>query len=287
MVGGFSRGMKMAKIALENALEDFQTTVVRTREATRWKQDVADNRLEKGQQVCGDMLAKAVEAICKAEERNGEETRVRLMESNCDKLVDLAEREDKQAVSEAEPEPLIELGEEIEHRRENMVNLAKMLKENVLEEFKERAQRALHESAKVAKEGQRKLDDLRARLEFRSFNSEASSYIGHAPRVGEAAPEGSPFMRDPARERAGPGVGSQPTSSDIVTLLRGWGQLRANDSSWPVFDGRYASYPRFKKEWEAYRETYHSIVNDDLAAKTLREKCVKGDAHKMVGHLGD
>ncbi len=35
----------------------------------------------------------------------------------------------------------------------------------------------------------------------------------------------------------------------------------------------------------AYRETYHSIVNDDLPSKTLREKCVKGDAHKMIGHL--
>jgi hypothetical protein len=47
------------------------------------------------------------------------------------------------------------------------------------------------------------------------------------------------------------------------------------------------NYPRFKKEWVAYRETYHSVVNDDLAAKTLREKCVKGDAWKMVGHLED
>jgi hypothetical protein len=28
-------------------------------------------------------------------------------------------------------------------------------------------------------------------------------------------------------------------------------------------------------------------MNDDLAAKTLREKCVKGDAHKMVSHLND
>jgi hypothetical protein len=35
----------------------------------------------------------------------------------------------------------------------------------------------------------------------------------------------------------------------------------------------------------AYRETNHSIVNDDLAAKTLGEKCVKGDAHKMISHL--
>jgi hypothetical protein len=58
-------------------------------------------------------------------------------------------------------------------------------------------------------------------------------------------------------------------------------------AGWPTFDGRYASYPRFKREWAAYRETNHSIVNDDLAAKTLREKCVKGDAHKMVSHLDD
>jgi hypothetical protein len=76
-------------------------------------------------------------------------------------------------------------------------------------------------------------------------------------------------------------------SSDLVTVLRGWGQLKANDSGWATFDGRYASYPRFKREWMAYRETYHSMVNDDLAAKTLREKCVKGDALRMVSHLDD
>jgi hypothetical protein len=59
-------------------------------------------------------------------------------------------------------------------------------------------------------------------------------------------------------------------------------QLKANDSGWPTFDGRYVNYPRFKRQWAAYRETYHSVVNDDLAAKTLREKCVKGDALRMV-----
>jgi hypothetical protein len=78
------------------------------------------------------------------------------------------------------------------------------------------------------------------------------------------------------------------TASDgLATILRGWGQLKANDSGWPTFDGRYASYPRFKREWTAYRETYHSVVNDDLAAKTLREKCVKGDVLRMVSHLDD
>jgi hypothetical protein len=62
---------------------------------------------------------------------------------------------------------------------------------------------------------------------------------------------------------------------DLAALLRGWAQLRANDSGWPVFDGRYASYPQFKKEWVSYRETYHSIVNDDLVAKTLKRKMRK------------
>ncbi len=55
MVGGFSRGIKVAEMALENAMEDFQTTVKRTGEAARWKQNIV-MWLEKGQQVCGDML---------------------------------------------------------------------------------------------------------------------------------------------------------------------------------------------------------------------------------------
>jgi hypothetical protein len=49
----------------------------------------------------------------------------------------------------------------------------------------------------------------------------------------------------------------------------------------------YVSYPRFKKEWGAYRQTYHSAVSDDLAARTLRDKCLQGDALRMVNHLDD
>jgi hypothetical protein len=63
--------------------------------------------------------------------------------------------------------------------------------------------------------------------------------------------------------------------------------MRANDDGWPTFDGRYVSYPRFKREWVAYRLTYHSAVSDDLAARTLRDKCLKGEALQMVSHLDD
>ncbi len=116
-----------------------------------------------------------MEAICRAEEREGEELRVRLMETNCDELISLADRVEKQAAVETEPGLLIELGEEIVYRRENVANIAKLLKGNIHEEFKERAQRFLNESVKAAKEVQRKLDDFRTKLEFHSFNSEAGS----------------------------------------------------------------------------------------------------------------
>jgi hypothetical protein len=187
---------------------------------------------------------------------------------------------EKQAASETELEPLIELGEEIEYKRDNLVSLGQLLKGDVPSELKERA---LQDSAKMAKEGQRKLGDLRARLEFRSFDSEVGSYRGPAPSAAEAVPESRPLSGISGEARVGATSSAVPT--DLSALLRGWGQLRANDNGWPVFDGRYASYPRFKKEWVAYRETYHSIVNNDLAAKTLREKCVKGDTHKMISHL--
>jgi hypothetical protein len=85
MIGGFSRGIKVAKLALENSMEDFQVTVERTGEAAKWKEDIISSWMEKGREVWGDVLGEAKEAIRKAEEREGEEVRVRLMETNCDK----------------------------------------------------------------------------------------------------------------------------------------------------------------------------------------------------------
>jgi hypothetical protein len=63
---------------------------------------------------------------------------------------------EKQAVSETEPEPLIKLEEEMEYKKDNVVNLAQALKETIPVEFKERAQRAVQDSAKIAKEGKRR-----------------------------------------------------------------------------------------------------------------------------------
>jgi hypothetical protein len=70
-------------------------------------------------------------------------------------------------------------------------------------------------------------------------------------------------------------------------LLRGWGQIRANGNGWLTFDRSFVNYPRCKKEWQAFQQAYTAMVSNNLAAKTLREKCVSGDEVKMIVHLED
>ncbi len=58
-VGGYSKGIKVAKIAVENAIGDFKVTIARTGEACRWKHGVAEEWYAKGEEVCGDLLKEA------------------------------------------------------------------------------------------------------------------------------------------------------------------------------------------------------------------------------------
>jgi hypothetical protein len=57
--------------------------------------------------------------------------------------------------------------------------------------------------------------------------------------------------------------------------------MRANDVGWPTFDEKFVNYPKFKRDWRAYRQTYHDMEGYDLVAKTLREKWVSGEAQKI------
>jgi hypothetical protein len=143
----------------------------------------------------------------------------------------------------------------------------------------------------MATKGRRYVDHVKTRLDFGSKDSESSSYKAAegapsggwqtaAEELGEVFEEGGE-SEDETEEAHG------IASGDLLDFMRGFGHMQANDSGWPAFNGRYASYPRFKKEWRAYRETYHSAVNNDLAARALRDKCLKGDALQMLSHLDD
>jgi hypothetical protein len=71
IAGGFSKGIKVARIALENAIGDFKVTVGRTGEACKWRQGVADEWYIKGEEVCRNLLEEASGALREAEEREG------------------------------------------------------------------------------------------------------------------------------------------------------------------------------------------------------------------------
>jgi hypothetical protein len=138
-VGGFSKGIKVAKIAVENAKGDFKVTIARTDEGCKWSRRVAEEWYAKGEEVCGNLLEDAEKALGEAEEREAAEAKVRLMESECEELASLADQVEKQTATETELEPLIELAEEMEHKKGNVASLAQTLKETIPVEFKERA----------------------------------------------------------------------------------------------------------------------------------------------------
>jgi hypothetical protein len=217
-VGGFSKGIKVAKIAVENAKVDFKVSIARTAEACKWRRGVAEEWYAKGEEVCGNLLEDAEKALGEGEEREAAEAKVRLMESECEELASLADQVEKQAATETEPEPLIELAEEMEHKKGNVASLGQTLKETIPVEFKERAQQAIQDSVKIAEEGKRRLGQLRARLQFRSANSEAGSYRG-SMGLGAAAGPGHRFPEGEPEERKGGGEDSMLAADGLATLL--------------------------------------------------------------------
>jgi F0F1-type ATP synthase membrane subunit b/b' len=285
MEGGYSMGIKTARIATENAMADFKATIARIEEASRWKRGVAEDWYSRGEVICGGLMEEAEEVLKNAEAREEAQARIRSMEDQCEELAGLAEQAGKQIPAEAEAELLTDLEEEIGQRKETVEDLGRVLKETVPAELKDRVEQAIQDSVMMAEKGKRYVDHVKARLEFISKYSESGSYKGpmeEGAMPGQwqtAAEELGEENEVEETNRAGP--------ESLVDVMRGWGQLKANDCGWLTFDGQYASYPRFKREWRAYRETYHSVVNNDLAAKALRDKCIKGDALRIVSHLDD
>jgi hypothetical protein len=302
----YFKGIKAGMKAMENAKLNYKNTIDRLAEAGKWKAGTTDDWVRRGELVCGDLLEKAEAALKEAEEREEAEAKIRIMETQCEELANLTVQAGKQVPAEAEVEVLEELEEEMDHREEIVEALGQALKDAVPEGLRDRVEEAMRESTAAATKGRRYVDHVRARLDFSKDSESSSSKVaaGAAPggwqtaaeELGEELEEGL-GDEEPGRPAEGLGPGGEPERETtgtrgtapryLVEFMRSFGQMRANDSGWPMFDGRYVSYPRFKKEWGAYQQTYHSAVSDDLAARTLRDKCLQGDALRMVNHLDD
>jgi hypothetical protein len=62
---------------------------------------------------------------------------------------------------------------------------------------------------------------------------------------------------------------------------------QANDSGWPTFSGKYVEYPPFRKEWWAYRQTYHGHVRDELVCRSLQERSLASSVKVLVNDIDD
>ncbi len=69
--------------------------------------------------------------------------------------------------------------------------------------------------------------------------------------------------------------------------MQGLMGAQANDSGWPTFNGKYVEYPRFRKEWWAYRQTYHGHVRDELVCRSLKERSLASSVKVLVNDIDD
>jgi hypothetical protein len=74
---------------------------------------------------------------------------------------------------------------------------------------------------------------------------------------------------------------------ELSTLMRGMMNAQANDSGWPTFSGKYVEYPRFGKEWWAFRQTYHGHVRDELVCRSLKERSLSRHVRLLVNDIDD
>jgi hypothetical protein len=241
--GQYSKGIKAAKKAMENAKLDFKATIDQVAEASRWKKEKIEDWVFRGELVCTKLVEKAEEVLKEAEAREEAEAKIWIMEGQCEELAGLALQAGNQVPAEAEVEVLEELEEEIGQRKEMVGDLGRALKETVPEELKGRVEEAMKESVVIATKGRRYMDHVKTRLEFGSKDSDSSSYkgaAGAAPGRWQTAAEELGEESESEDEVDGAqGV----SSGDLLDFMRGFGHMQANDSGWPVFDGRYASYP--------------------------------------------
>jgi hypothetical protein len=73
----------------------------------------------------------------------------------------------------------------------------------------------------------------------------------------------------------------------LASLMRGLVWAQANDNGWRTFGGKYVEYPRFRKQWWAYRQTYHGHVRDELVCHSLKEKSLASSVRMVVNDIED
>jgi hypothetical protein len=74
-------------------------------------------------------------------------------------------------------------------------------------------------------------------------------------------------------------------SDELGALMQGLMGAQANDNGWPTFNRKYVEYPQFRREWWAYRQTYHRHVRDELVCRSLKERSLASSVKVLVNDI--
>jgi hypothetical protein len=111
------------------------------------------------------------------------------------------------------------------------------------------------------------------------------------PRGQPAAPAWPPQRMPATSVWPPPDMPPRPTiggaGDELAILMQGLMGAQANVSGWPTFNGKYVKYPRFRKEWWAYRQTYHGHVRDELVCRSLKERSLASSVKILVNDIDD
>jgi hypothetical protein len=258
MKGQYSKGIRAGIKVVENAKSDYKATIDRMAEACKWQAETTNRWIGKGEVTCGNLLERAEAALKEAEEKEEAEAKIRIMETQCEELVNLAVQAGKQVPAKAEVEVLEELEEEMDHREGMVGDLGRALRETVPEDLKDRVEEAMKESVAIAARGRRYVDHVKTRLDFSKDSESGSSKAaaGAAPSGWQTAAEelgeeleeefGEEFGEQggPAEVLEPGGAAEEETAGTrrtaprfLMDFMRSFGQMHANDSGWPTFDG--------------------------------------------------
>jgi hypothetical protein len=72
---------------------------------------------------------------------------------------------------------------------------------------------------------------------------------------------------------------------ELAALMQGLMGAQVNDNGWSTFSGRYVEYLQFRKEWWAYRQTYHGHVRDELVCRSLKERSLASSVRNLVNNI--
>jgi hypothetical protein len=120
----------------------------------------------------------------------------------------------------------------------------------------------------------------------------AASDISEAGSLDAAPPPRRPVMGSlkappPPAQAEPPRMTSLGRGGDMATLMRRLLGAQANNGGWPTFSGKYVEYPRFRKEWWAYRQTYHGHIRDELVCRSLKGKSLASSIKILVNDIED